>query len=413
MTSERKIANRSISAQDMPETAEKILSGYVVGAPEGKKEPAWLSDMRSEALEYLQKHGLPTPKLEGWKFTNLIPSVREYGAVRGMADIVTNTVEGVNVQDIAIGGQYWVRNLMMEEPHKTDPNTNAALWHLANLYFRDGVAVDVPADTQVQDPLQIDIKCAGGAFYVAHMAINVGDNASLTIIEDHRGTGKFWKNILSKITVAPGARLTHVRIQDDDNTAVYTQTTRVTVAKDAVYDMITLATGAALSRNQVHVVLTDTGAQCHLNGVALMRGTQHADTTILVEHKAPHCESKQNMRNVLDDQAHGVFQGKILVHQPAQKTNGYQLSRALVLSEGAEMDTKPELEIYADDVKCSHGSTTGQLDSEPLFYMQSRGIGKDEARALLIRSFIAEGLELSGEQAWHEMLEKKVESWLL
>ena len=158
--------------------------------------------------------------------------------------------------------------------------------------------------------------------------------------------------------------------------------------------------------------LREPGAVCHINGVALMRGEQHADTTILVEHLAPHCESNQNMRVILDDRAHGVFQGKIHVHQPAQKTDGYQLSRALLLSEGAEMDTKPELEIYADDVKCSHGATTGQMDEEPLFYMQSRGIGKEEAKALLIEAFAAEVLNFVEQQPWHGLLMERVRKWL-
>ena len=165
-------------------------------------------------------------------------------------------------------------------------------------------------------------------------------------------------------------------------------------------------------RNQVRVAMNGTGGATHINGASLMRGKQHTDTTILIEHFAPHCDSKQSMRTVLDNQAHGVFQGKIHVHQPAQKTDGYQMSRALILSEGAEMDTKPELEIYADDVKCSHGSTTGQLDEEPLFYMRSRGIEKDAARALLIQSFIAEGMALSADQPWHEILTERIGQWL-
>jgi Fe-S cluster assembly protein SufD len=303
--------------------------------------------------------------------------------------------------------------MIAEEAHYTDHNTDPAMWHLSNMFFRDGVAIDVAPGVHVAEPMEILLVCdEENALYNVHTAIRIGANASLTIIEDHRGTGTFWKNRLSHIRLEPGARLTHIRLQRDSSTAVYTQTTKIEIAGDAHYEAVGLYTGARLSRNQVHAVLKEAGGTAHINGINLMRGEQHTDSTILIEHRAPHCASRQNFRSVLDDRAHGVFQGKVHVHQPAQKTDGYQLSKAILLSEGAEMHTKPELEIYADDVKCSHGATTGQLDEEPVFYMRSRGIEEDAARALMIESFCADALETVEDEGLKERLMDEVRAWL-
>lgn len=414
MTSTAAIASVPAKSRFFPETAESILQTYDDFASK-LNDPDWLMAMRQVGLDYVRTHGLPTPKIEGWKFTNLIPLVKNFGAQHGRTKVSSNKVKDVHVQGLtsSILEHDWVRKLMTEDAHYTDSNTDPTLWHLCNVFFRDGVSIDVPANTHADEPLRIVMECDDGMFYMVHTAIRIGANSSLTIIEDHCGQGNFWKNRLSHIMLEPGAKLTHVRIQRDSEGAVYTQNTKVSVAKDACYNAVAMYTGAALSRNQVHVTLNEPGASCHLNGAALMRGAQHADTTILVEHRAPHCQSNQNMRSVLDDRAHGVFQGKVHVYQPAQKTDGYQLSKAILLSEGAEMDTKPELEIYADDVKCSHGATTGQMDQEPLFYMQSRGIPEGEARALLIQSFIGDILNtVEDDEALHSQLMDHVRAWL-
>ncbi len=398
---------------NVPEVALNILQSW----PEfsrGLDDPQWLADLRRRGFDYLEANGLPTPKLEGWKFTNVIPMVRDFGAQQGQAKVTYAHIPGIEITPLvkSVIERGWVRGLIEDEFQSSDPNADPVLGHLCNVYFRDGVSIEVGPNTAIEEPLHIKMECGDGQFYMVHTAIRVGANSSLTIIEDHRGVGIFWKNMMSHILLEPGAKLTHIRIQEDSMKAVYTQNTKISVAKDAAYEAVTLSTGAAISRNQVHVILKESGAFCHINGVNLMRGKQHADTTILVEHKAPHCQSKQNIRTILDDQAHAVFQGKIHVHQPAQKSDGYQLSRALILSEGAEMDTKPELEIYADDVKCSHGATTGQMDEEPLFYMQSRGIGRDEAKSLLIESFAAEVLNIVVDRSFYGMLEERVRAWL-
>ncbi len=412
MTTEQKIRVLPHKSPYHPETAEKILGDFSAFQAT-LNDPAWLAALRRKAFDYLSLRGLPTAKLEGWKYTNLIPHVKHFSGALGRTRVTYEPPFGVHVEPFATAQNMdWVRDMLCRVAPEHDPNVDPALWHLCKLYYRDGVAIDVPKGLTVDGSLDILMECDDDALYIVHTAIRLQPNSRLTIIEDHRGKDAFWKNRLSHIRVEEGAHLVHIRIQEDSENAVYTQNTDVEVLKGGTYEAIALYTGAKLSRNQVHVRLREPGAICHINGVALMRGMQHADTTVLVEHLAPHCESNQNMRTILDDQAHGVFQGKIHVHQPAQKTDGYQLSRALLLSEGAEMDTKPELEIYADDVKCSHGATTGKLDEEPMFYMRSRGIQEDDARALLIESFAAEVLDLVGDDPIREDLMLRVRDWL-
>jgi Fe-S cluster assembly protein SufD len=274
------------------------------------------------------------------------------------------------------------------------------------------VVIDVPAGHVATEPFRISISGIDGYVSEPALAIRLGENAQATVIEIHTGGGKFLNNAATHIILDKGAHLKHFRVQAYDASGVYVQNTQVSLARDALYDTFTLTTGAALSRNEIYARLEGPGAHCELNGVNLLRGTQHGDTTITVDHSAPNCTSHQFYRSVLDNQARGVFQGKIYVARDAQKTDGFQMSRALLLSEGAEMDTKPELEIYADDVKCSHGATTGQLDEEALFYMRSRGIGMAEARGLLIGAFVNEAVDKIEDETVRGEFAERVRSWL-
>ena len=165
-------------------------------------------------------------------------------------------------------------------------------------------------------------------------------------------------------------------------------------------------------RNEIHAVLNGNGADCNLYGAYAGRGSQHIDTTTFVDHAAPECTSREVYKGALDDNARGVFQGKILVRKGAQKTDGHQLNKALLLSEGAEIDSKPELEIYADDVKCSHGATSGELDEEQLFYLRARGIDEAEARDLLVAAFLEDSLDVIGDEDRREAFRKIILNWL-
>jgi Fe-S cluster assembly protein SufD len=179
-----------------------------------------------------------------------------------------------------------------------------------------------------------------------------------------------------------------------------------------VYEAFTLTLGSKLSRNQIHTELLGQHAQCNLYGVNLLGADQIGDTTITVDHIAPECRSEQFYRSVLGGSSRGIYQGKVFVDKLAQKTDGYQLSNALILNEGAEMNSKPELEIYADDVKCSHGSTSGMLDDEQLFYLRSRGVPADQARSLLIKAFVMEVVERLSDSSIRSLLNEQIDTWL-
>jgi Fe-S cluster assembly protein SufD len=248
------------------------------------------------------------------------------------------------------------------------------------------------------------------AFHPRHR-IRLAAGAMLTLVETCVGEGTYLHNPVMEVEVATGARLTHLRLQDEAVAAFHLSTVYATVDGDGTYDSFTLALGSRIARNEVHALLSAPGAIAHLNGAQLLAGNQHADFTTVVRHAAPNGSSRQTVKNVLAGRARGVFQGRIEVAREAQKTDGYQMNQALLLSPDAEIDTKPELEIFADDVKCSHGATVGELDADQLFYLRSRGIPDAEARSILVRAFLSEALDVVADETLRAMLDTKVGEW--
>ena len=315
------------------------------------------------ALSLLNQHNLSTPKQEEWKYTNL-PRALGVGL---------QATEPEEPQDIVI--------------HKN----------------RGELCREIE-----------DIVWTGkeGQHQNLRLTIILDDGAHATVIERHTGTGAYWKNMSTEIMLGEGARFNHIRIQDDDTEAVQTNMVHIRMERDAHLNSFSLNMGGKLTRHDIHAVLNGSGIECHLNGINLLGGKQHGDTTIIMEHTAPHCMSNQFYRTILNDAATGVFQGKVHVHKEAQKTDGYQLSNTLLLSPKADMNTKPELEIYADDVKCSHGATTGQLDEEPLFYLRSRGLSEAEARMMLVQAFVDEVVDKITDETIATQIKDKAEDWL-
>jgi Fe-S cluster assembly protein SufD len=217
----------------------------------------------------------------------------------------------------------------------------------------------------------------------------------LAIVESHWaiGNASYFTNAVAEIEIGSSARVDHYKIQDESTAAFHVGTVQVAQGRDSSYRSFSYASGAALSRTNVYTKLEGEGAETRLNGLYVVDGTQHADHQTFVEHLAPNCASRELYKGILDGSAHGVFNGKVYVDAVAQKTDGKQTNHALLLSEHARVDIKPQLEIFADDVKCTHGATVGRLDQLSLFYMKSRGIGAENARALLTYAFAAEVLE--------------------
>lgn len=246
--------------------------------------------------------------------------------------------------------------------------------------------------------------------HLAHQ-VTLEADASLTLLDIQSGEGPYLANPVLGVRLAEGARLTHLRVQQDSQDAVNLAFVNADVSSRGLYDSFTLTLGARLSRHEVLAHLGGSNAAVHVNAAQLLAGNRHADLTSVIRHAAPDCISRQTVKNVIMEGGHGVFQGKIHVDRIAQKTDGYQMNQALLLSERAQIDSKPELEIYADDVKCSHGATVGALDDEQLFYLRARGIPHDEARAMLVRAFLLDALSLVQDETACALLDRRVETW--
>ncbi|MAE51369.1 MAG: Fe-S cluster assembly protein SufD [Micavibrio sp.] len=377
-----------------------------------KSVPDWVKDFRVAPFARFKEQGIPTQKLERFKYTNIANAVKGFDGVLGACDFelrgddsfVTALPEGLELD--------WVREIITQDPPGGAKYEDSSLWDLNTAYLSQGFIVDIPANKSVDTPFYLNVNMPDDSFASLRIIIRLGAGASLTLVEDHSGAGEYWKNNALQIVLGENARLEHVIKHNDSPNSVYTSGCHITLARDAHYNGFALNQGGALLRHQIQADMKGTGGHASFNGLNLLSGKQHCDTTILVNHHAAHCESNQFYRTLLDDKAHGVFQGKVHVFEGAQKTDGYQLSNAMLLSPDAIMDTKPELEIYADDVKCSHGATTGQLDEEPLFYLRSRGLSEKQARLLLVQAFVGEVLDKINDQSLQGKFGEDVDGWL-
>lgn len=380
-------------------------------APADGDGAAWVRELRRGAMDRVRSRGLPVPSLERWGYTNLPGFVGKMALSFGAAKIEAD-VRGAETGSLAeaLAGESPFRDVIAAAPEGDSVYGDMMLWDLCNAFTGDGLVIDVPPGKKAAGEIRVTGR--DGFFSAPRLIIRLGAGAALELTEIHEGRGRCWVNGLAQVLVERDAKFDHCLIQRHAPESAFTRTAHVSVRGGGSCGTFALTAGAGLSRNQVQIDLVEPGASCAAGGATLLRGTQHGDTTVLVEHRAPHCASRQTFRTVLDERARGVFQGKIHVHQGAQKTDGYQLSGALLLSEGAEMDTKPELEIYADDVKCSHGATSGRLDEESLFYLRSRGIGEEEARALLVEAFLAGAAEMIGGEQTKEIVLEEVRQWL-
>jgi Fe-S cluster assembly protein SufD len=385
---------------------------------------------REAGAEAFRTRGLPGLREEDWRYTSLraLAETRFAEPLTPLADCAALMlrlpeieaprlvfVDGRFRDDLSIvpsraavrvGGPAYDALARPEREHLVALNTMLA---------EDGAAVEVEAGADAETLVLASLGSGGTldrpvAFHPRH-AVRLGAGARLTLIEVAIGSGAYLHNPVFEITVGPGATLTHLRLQDESRAAFHLSTLYADVAEGGTYDSFALTLGGRLARLEVHARLAGPRAAAHLNAAQLLGGTQHGDFTTVVTHDAPFCTSRQTVKNVLTGRARGVFQGKIEVARGAQKTDGYQMNQALLLSPTAEVDSKPQLEIYADDVKCSHGATVGELDAEQLFYLRSRGIAEAAARAILVRAFLAEALDPIAHEAGRAALEAAVAGW--
>lgn len=318
--------------------------------------------------------------------------------------------------------EHWKYSNINAALGKLSIEPQAPLWEMSGAYSflkvdalprTADVHLVIPRGRTVDLPIELMLSGKDGGETHSLIRIDVEEGASATIIDRQGGIGAYWKNISAEIKVAANASLRYFRLCEDDPFCVTSMFTTVDLARDARFQALIINGCSGFGRHEFTVNLNGTNGEADLSGLSLLRGKQHADTTVCINHRAAHCRSSQFFKTILDGQSRGVYQGKIHVFKDAQKTDGYQLSRNLLLSRLAEMDVKPELEIYADDVKCSHGSATGDLDETPMFYLMSRGIPEADARRMLISAFADEVLDKIQSENIRKLFEERVKLWLI
>lgn len=390
------------------------------------KEPAWAGQIRKAAMDCFAELGFPTTRDEAWRFTNVAPILKiPFRLVFGQAPLAENHVErfafqnlrgtrlvfvdglyradlssaskrddGVKVESLAqaltTDSDVVRQHLAQHAEYKTD-----AFTALNTAFVRDGAFVYVPSGKVVEEPIHLLFVTTGREVPTVSYPRNLivlGRGGMAGVIESYvaSANGPCFTNAVTEVVVGTGAVLEHYRDQREGENAFQVATTQVYQDRDSVYSSLALAIGAELSRHNLNVLLAAEGAECALNGLYFVTGRQHVDTHTFIDHAKPHGTSNEFYKGILDGNSKGVFNGKILVRKDAQQTDAHQTNRNLVLSDDARVNTNPQLEILADDVKCTHGATIGQADEESIFYLKSRGISQQTALGLLTHGFASD-----------------------
>jgi Fe-S cluster assembly protein SufD len=425
-------------------TPDRALVPYLDAFAAAKAALPGLGAVREAAILRFAERGFPTLRDEAWKYTNLLRHLRtafvEAGAGRIDAGALARFgVRGPSHRLVFVNGRFaqglsdlgalaaGIVLMPMADALGRDAEDVAdgferfapddGLAALNTALMRDGLYLSLDRGATLTRPVDLIFVAVGeGAPAGLHPRnlVVLGADCEATVFETYVGFGAapYWTNAVTDVLVGRGARLRHGRLQAESASGLHVGRVRVRLDAAADYSGSLLSTGASLSRNEIAVAMTGDGATCSLRGGALVRGRQHGDITTEIEHKRPHGASRQLFKNVVDDQARTVFQGRVVVQRDAQKTDAHQSSRNLLLSHAGQADTKPELRILADDVKCSHGATVGELDRNALFYLKSRGVPEAAARALLIEAFVAEIVDETTENVIAEPLRRAIGDWL-
>lgn len=379
------------------------------------------------ALKRFEEIGLPSPRAENWKYTNFERALRGRDfSVAGnspLPDRLPTLLAEPNGRFAFVnGGLHEVaaaQNLpeggylgsLTKAPAKLaehfksllgslndEAEQDGGLASLNGAFARDLLCLYLPKNSKL--PGTIELTSLGGldqadALFHPRILVHLEQGAEASLAELHEGLGRrsYFSNSVSEIFLSEGANLTHLRVQNDALEALHTANLKVDIARDATYRSYSLILGAALHRQDIEVDLKGEGAEVFLDGGYLLKGRQHADTRSVITHSSGHTNSHETYKGALSDQARKAFQGKIIVAEGAAKSDGRMLNKTLLLSEEAEIDSKPELEIYNDDVQCAHGATAGAVDEDALFYLRARGLDETRAKALLIEAFLAETIE--------------------
>ena len=407
-----------------------------------------VAEARSAAFEAYDRVGLPHRRIEDWKYTDLRALMREVlplapapdaaalkraatavklQAIKGVRRLVL--VDGVFAPKLSeLDGleQGLTVRTLRDVLEAGDAALQAQLFTLdiANpmialnsAMMTDGAVIEIANGVVLKRPLQI-IHVATGATPTAMFTrslLRLGRDAGVTLVESYiaaDGAKTYQAHDSLVVAIGDNSRLDHVRLVEDSRDAFNISSAVVTLGTHAHFNTFGMTSGAAVSRYQATITFAGEHSRVETNGVNLLNGRQHADTTLFMDHAVPNCASRELFRAVADDRGHSVFQGRIIVRPDAQKTDAKMMTRALLLSDDAEADNKPELEIFADDVTCGHGATTGALDESLLFYLRARGLSEKEAQALLIQAFVGEAIEEISDEALRELAMATAERWL-
>ncbi len=381
--------------------------------------PSGIEAARRKALDHFAAEGFPGRRNEEWKYTNpariaktaweaaprsfeLDRETLEWLSSPVFACSVFVFVDGRYVADLsapaALGGQLGFSNFAGGPEEAFIDSVGSAVTPFGALntaFFEDGAHVRIAKGSHIEEPIHLVFVNTGGDDPVSshpRVRVEAAAGSHVMVIEDHVSLagGATFTNGVTEIDVAENAAVDWIKIQREDPSTFHVSEMRGNVGRDARLSAATLSFGSALLRNDARVRLSAPGAHCDLRGLFVAGGSQLVDNHTWVDHAEPHCTSDELYKGILDGQARGVFNGRVVVRPDAQKTNAAQQNPNLLLSRDAEINTQPQLEIYADDVKCSHGSTVGQLDEASLFYLRSRGIPEHDARNLLMRGFVSE-----------------------
>ena len=346
-----------------------------------------LRAIREEAFSVFADLGFPTVKSEDWKYTNVSP-IAKVGWMIGDAD----KSDGLSDTDFV----RLLRNFNFER------NGFAAL----NLAFAEPFVLRIPKETRVEKPFEFSFASDAGTAAFPHILVIAESGCKATIVESYGGSG--FTNAAIQIVVEDNANLTHYRVQREATDAFHVGTTEVKLGSGSRYDSTNINLGGAISRHDINVKFTAEGGEALVDGLYMLNGSQHSDTHSIIDHTVPNCTSHQNYKGVLNDKSRAVFNGKVFVRENAHGTDAKQSNKNLLLSNEARVDTKPQLEIFNDDVKCAHGATVGQLEEEELFYLLTRGLPRVLAKNLLTYGFAEEIINKIGIEAIKRELDEAV-----
>jgi Fe-S cluster assembly protein SufD len=409
---------------------------------------AKIADARRQAFEAYERAGLPHRRIEDWKYTDLRVLMRDVlplaaapdaaAIKRAAAALKLHAIKGAR-RLVLVDGVFAPKLSEMADPEKGlgirtlrdmldagdtslhaqlyAPDNSDSMVALNSAMMTDGLVIAVADGAVLTQPLHI-VHIASGAAPSAMFTrslLRVGKNAKATLVESYiaaDGAKAYQVHDSLVVSIGDGARLDHVRLIEDGREAFNISSAVLRLGAHAHFNTFGMTSGAGVSRYQAAIAFAGEGSRVETNGVNLLNGRQHADTTLFMDHAVPNCASREIFRAVVDDRGHSVFQGRIIVQPKAQKTDAKMMTRALLLSDEAEADNKPELEIFADDVTCGHGATTGALDESLLFYLRARGLSEKEAQALLIQAFVGEAIESIVDDGLRELAISAAQRWL-